>query len=145
MKSSRMKKILAVILCLTLGLSTNMMTMAESTNNPAVQNVQEEQQTGASATTDGVEVLAETDQTVTETPTPTATPEPETTPEVTATPTPEATPEATATPTPETTPEATATPTPETTPEATATRHRRSQRCRQLNRRKRRIQTQTQI
>lgn len=121
MKSSRMKKILAVILCLTLGFSTNMMTMAESTNSPAVQTVQEEQQTDASATTDGVEVLAETDQTVTGTPTPTATPEPETTPEVTTTPTPEATPEATATPTPETTPEATATPTPETTPEATAT------------------------
>lgn len=117
MKSSRMKKILAVILCLTLGLSTNMMTMAESTNSPAVQSVQEEQQT------DGAAVLAETGETVT--PTPTATPEPETTPETTpkatATPTPEATPEATATPTPETTPEATATPTPETTPEATAT------------------------
>lgn len=121
MKSSRMKKILAVILCLTLGLSTNMMTMAESTNSPAVQSVQEEQQTGAAVTTDGVEVLAETEQTVTETPTPTATPEPTPTPEVTETPTPEATPEATATPTPETTPEATATPTPETTPEATAT------------------------
>lgn len=121
MKSSRMKKILAVILCLTLGLSTNMMTMAESTNSPAVQTVQEEQQTGAAVTTDGVEVLAETDQTVTETPTPTATPEPETTPQVTATPTPETTPEATETPTPETTPEATETPTPETTPEATAT------------------------
>lgn len=121
MKSSRMKKILAVILCLTLGLSTNMMTMAESTNSPAVQTVQEEQQTGAAVTTDGVEVLAETGQTATETPTPTATPEPTPTPEVTATPTPEATPEATATPTPETTPEATATPTPETTPEATAT------------------------
>lgn len=127
MKSSRMKKILAVILCLTLGLSTNMMTMAESTNSPAVQTVQEEQQTGASVTTDGVEVLAETGQTVTETPTstPTATPEPTPTPEVTATPTPEATPEATATPTPETTPEATATPTPEATatptPEATPT------------------------
>lgn len=119
MKSSRMKKILAVILCLTLGLSTNMMTMAESTNSPAVQSVQEEQQTGETVTTDGVEVLAETDQTVTGTPTPTATPEPTPTPEVTATPTPEATPEATATPTPETTPEATATPTPETTPEAT--------------------------
>lgn len=116
MKSSRMKKILAVILCLTLGLSTNMMTMAESTNNPAVQTVQEEQQTDASVTTDGVEVLAETGQTVTETPTPTATPEPTPTPEVTVTPTPEATPEATATPTPETTPEATATPTPEATP-----------------------------
>lgn len=116
MKSSRMKKILAVILCLTLGLSTNMMTMAESTNSPAVQTVQEEQQTDASVTTDGVEVLAETEQTVTETPTPTATPEPTPTPEVTATPTPEATPEATTTPTPETTPEATATPTPEATP-----------------------------
>lgn len=112
MKSSRMKKILAVILCLTLGLSTNMMTMAESTNSPAVQSVQEEQQTDASVTTDGVEVLAETEQTVTETPTPTATPEPETTPEATATPTPETTPEATATPTPEATPEVTATPTP---------------------------------
>ena len=118
MKSSRMKKILAVILCLTLGLSTNMLTMAESTNSPAVQTVQEEQQTDASVTTDGVEVLTETDQTVTETPTPTptATPEPEMTPEATATPTPEATPEVTATPTPETTPEATATPTPEATP-----------------------------
>ena len=120
MKSSRMKKILAVILCLTLGLSTNMMTMAESTNNPAVQNVQEEQQTGASATTDGVEVLAETGQTVTETPTPTATPEPEATPEVTAAPTPEAIPEVTAAPTPEATPEVTAAPTPEATLEVTA-------------------------
>lgn len=116
MKSSRMKKILAVILCLTLGLSTNMLTMAESTNSPAVQTVQEEQQTDASVTTDGVEVLTETDQTVTETPTPTATSEPTPTPEVTMTPTPEATPEVIATPTPETTPEATATPTPGATP-----------------------------
>ena len=116
MKSSRMKKILAVILCLTLGLSTNMLTMAESTNSPAVQTVQEEQQTDASVTTDGVEVLAETEQTVTETPTPTATSEPTPTPEVTMTPTPEATPEVIATPTPETTPEATATPTPGATP-----------------------------
>lgn len=139
MKSSRMKKILAVILCLTLGLSTNMMTMAESVNSPAVESVQEDpagsgkEQTveDAALQTTSVEnteteAVQPTEEPVpTEAPTPEATPTPTETavPEVTAEPTEvpveEATPVPTETPTPEVKAEPTETPTPEVTAEPT--------------------------
>lgn len=124
MKSSRMKKILAVILCLTLGLSTNMMTMAESVNSPAVESVQEDPAgSGKEQTVENVALqTTSVENTETEAPTPEATPAPTETavPEVTAEPTEvpveEATPVPTETPTPEVTAEPTEAPVEETTP-----------------------------
>lgn len=92
MKSSRMKKILAVILCLTLGLSTNMMTMAESVNSPAVESVSEVQKPEVSAAENALDTMAVEAQTEQESQTesePVQTPEStpaETEPEVTEAP-----------------------------------------------------------
>ena len=127
MKSSRMKKILAVILCLTLGLSTNMMTMAESVNSPAVESVQEDpagsgkEQTveNAALQTTSVENTETEAVSPTEAPVPTEAPTPETTPAPTETAVPEVTAEPTEAPVEEATPVPTETPTPEVTAEPT--------------------------
>lgn len=127
MKSSRMKKILAVILCLTLGLSTNMMTMAESVNNPAVESVQEDpagsgkEQTveNAALQTTSVENTETEAVQPTEAPVPTEAPTPEATPAPTETAVPEVTAEPTEAPVEETTPVPTETPTPEVAAEPT--------------------------
>lgn len=124
MKSSRMKKILAVILCLTLGLSTNMMTMAESVNSPAVESVQEDpagsgkEQTveNAALQTTSVENTETEAVQPTEAPVPTEAPTPEATPAPTETAVPEVTAEPTEAPVEEITP----VPTEEATPEVTA-------------------------
>lgn len=127
MKSSRMKKILAVILCLTLGLSTNMMTMAESVNSPAVESVQEDpagsgkEQTveNAALQTTSVENTETEAVQPTEAPVPTEAPTPEATPAPTETAVPEVTAEPTEAPVEAVTPVPTETPTPEVTAEPT--------------------------
>lgn len=120
MKSSRVKKILAVILCLTLGLSTNMITMAESVNSPAVESVQQDQAGSEQAAADAaalqtmsVESSSDTNQTEAAQPTEAPEPTPEVTAEPTAVPTEAPTPEATAEPTQ--TPAAATTETPQVT------------------------------
>lgn len=127
MKSSRMKKILAVILCLTLGLSTNMMTMAESVNSPAVESVQEDpagsgkEQTveNAALQTTSVENTETEAVPPTEAPAPTEAPTTEATPAPTEAAVPEVTAEPTEVPLEEATPVPTETSTPEVTAEPT--------------------------